>query len=246
MKTLRIEAEQLEQHNVLYVLPFGLFWPAPVHGFISPPIPATKGVKRPRSESGEGKTPALGDHQARELLAAPCEDTLKDKRDRAILSTLLYHALRREELCKLKVRDFRHARRGVPHLKVSGKGEKTRYLPLHPGTNTLIHEYLEAAGHGTEENGSLFRPVRNNRTGTLEKAVTPDGVYKLVRAYSAQLGFEIGAHALRATAATNALDNQADIAKVQEWLGHANISTTRIYDHRKTRPEDSPTFKVNY
>ena len=56
----------------------------------------------------------------------------------------------------------------------------------------------------------------------------------------------MGAHALRATAATNALDHQADIAKVQEWLGHANIATTRIYDHRKTRPEDSPTFKVNY
>jgi site-specific recombinase XerC len=50
----------------------------------------------------------------------------------------------------------------------------------------------------------------------------------------------------RATAATNALDHQADIAKVQEWLGHAYISTTRIYDHRKTRPEESPTFKVNY
>ena len=47
-------------------------------------------------------------------------------------------------------------------------------------------------------------------------------------------------------AATNALDHQADIAKVQEWLGHANIATTRIYDHRKTRPEDSPTFKVAY
>jgi integrase/recombinase XerD len=49
-----------------------------------------------------------------------------------------------------------------------------------------------------------------------------------------------------ATAATNALDHQADIAKVQEWLGHANIATTRIYDHRRTRPEDSPTFKVAY
>ena len=35
-------------------------------------------------------------------------------------------------------------------------------------------------------------------------------------------------------------------SKVQEWLGHANIATTRIYDHRKTRPEDSPTFKVAY
>lgn len=60
----------------------------------------------------------------------------------------------------------------------------------------------------------------------------------------AHAAFEIGAHALRATAATNALDHQADIAKVQEWLGHANIGTTRIYGHRRTRPEDSPTFKV--
>ena len=205
-----------------------------------------KGVKRPRAESGEGKTPAIGDNQARDLLAAPAEDRIKDRRDRAILSTLLFHALRREELCKLKVKDFRHPRRGVLHLNVSGKGDKTRYLPLHPGTNALIHDYLEAAGHGDDDNGALFRPIKNNRTGRLEKALTPDGVYKLVRQYSAQLGFLIGAHALRATAATNALDHQADIAKVQEWLGHANIATTRIYDHRKTRPEDSPTFKVAY
>jgi integrase/recombinase XerD len=205
-----------------------------------------KGVERPKSESGEGKTPALGDHQARKLLDAPPDDSTRSKRDRDILSTLLFHALRREELCKLKVRDFRHARKGVPHLKVSGKGGKTRYVPLHPGTHALIHEYLEAAGHGEDDAGALFRPVRNNTTGRLDKAITPDGIYKLVRAYSSALGFEIGAHALRATAATNALDHQADIAKVQEWLGHANIATTRIYDHRRTRVEDSPTFKVSY
>jgi integrase/recombinase XerD len=54
-------------------------------------------------------------------------DGTRNKRDRAILSTLLFHALRREELCKLKVRDFRHARKGVPHLSVSGKGGKRRY-----------------------------------------------------------------------------------------------------------------------
>jgi site-specific recombinase XerD len=80
-----------------------------------------KRVGRPKTESGEGKTPALGDHQARELLAAPTDDTIKSKRDRAILSTLLFHALRREELCKLKVRDFRNARKRVPHLRVSGQ-----------------------------------------------------------------------------------------------------------------------------
>ena len=110
-----------------------------------------KGVERPRTESGEGKTPAIGDHQARELLDAPEADTIKSKRDRAILSTLLFHALRREELCKLKVKDFRHARKGVPHLKVSGKGGKTRYLPLHPGTHGLINDYLDVAGHGLDE-----------------------------------------------------------------------------------------------
>jgi integrase/recombinase XerD len=117
---------------------------------------------------------------------------------------------------------------------------------LHPGTNALIHDYLDAAGRGIDESGALFRPIGDNRPGRLERAITADGVYRLVRAYSAQLGLEIGAHALRATATTSALDHEADIAKVQEWLGHANIAATRIYDHRRTRPEDSPTFKVAY
>ena len=205
-----------------------------------------KGVKRPPVESYEGKTPALGDHQARQLLDAPDSASLKGKRDRAMLATLLYHALRRDELCRLKVKDFKHERRGVAHLKVSGKGGKTRYVPLHPAASGLVLDYLEAAGHGAEDGGALFRSLHNNRADGLARGITPDAVYKIVRAYSGALGFQIGAHALRATAATNALDHQADIAKVQEWLGHANIATTRIYDHRKTRPEDSPTFKVAY
>jgi site-specific recombinase XerD len=205
-----------------------------------------KGVKRPRVETEEGKTPALGDHQARKLLVSPDEKSIKGLRDRAILATLLYHALRRDELCKLRVRDFKHERRGRPHLKVSGKGEKIRYVPLHGVASDLINDYLKKVGHGDDNDGALFRPLRDRRGGGRKKAITPDGVYKLVRKYSALLGFEIGAHALRATAATNALDHNADIAKVQEWLGHANIATTRIYDHRKTRPEDSPTFKVSY
>ena len=89
-----------------------------------------------------------------------------------------------------------------------------------------------------------FRPLPRKRYRGSRKSITPDGIYKLVRDYSARLGFEIGAHALRATAATNALDHNAEIAKVQEWLGHANVSTTRLCDRRKSRPEDSPAFKV--
>jgi len=89
------------------------------------------------------------------------------------------------------------------------------------------------------------RPHAGRRPAVQIERLSPDGS-KLQRTYSPLLGFEIGAHALHATAATNALDHQADIAKVQEWLGHANVATTRIYDHRKTLPEDSSPFKVAY
>lgn len=75
------------------------------------------GAKRPPVDSYKGKTPALGDAQARQILDFPAGDSLKDKRDRAILSTLLYHALRRGELCKLAVKDSKQQLRGVPHLR---------------------------------------------------------------------------------------------------------------------------------
>lgn len=50
----------------------------------------------------------------------------------------------------------------------------------------------------------------------------------------------------RATTATNALENHADLAETQKWLGHANISTTRQYAGRGSRTENSPTYRVDY
>lgn len=209
------------------------------------------GVKRPKANNNEGLTPALGNAQARALLNAPPADTLKGKRDRAVLATLLYHGLRREELCTLRVRDVQQ-REGVLHLRIEGKGDKIRFVPVAAKAARLIQEYLEAAGHGGEVMGPLFRPVKNNSTGTLVKSLNPASVYQeIVRRYGKQVGINADVHgfcvhSLRATAATNALEHNADIAKVQEWLGHANVSTTRLYDKRKNRPEDSPTFRVEY
>ena len=101
-----------------------------------------QGLARDRASRENEK--AIGDHQARDLLAAPSEAAVEAGRDRAILSSLLYHALRREELCGLKVRDVRHARRGVTHRDNSGEGEKTRYLPLRPATAAPFAEVTEA------------------------------------------------------------------------------------------------------
>ncbi|KPB78039.1 integrase [Pseudomonas syringae pv. tomato] len=204
------------------------------------------GVKRPRVESNEGKTPALGDHQAKQLLDAPDTETLKGLRDRAILAVLLYHGLRREEAAQLMVADIQE-RRGIKHLQIHGKGGKLRYLPLHPVAAERIHAYLQVSGHHQEESKvPLFKPLRGRQTGA---GVTANGIYTMVGGYAKAAGIEVaglGVHGLRATAATNALENEADIAKVQAWLGHANISTTRIYDRRQLRAEDSPTFKVHY
>jgi site-specific recombinase XerD len=209
------------------------------------------GVKRPAAHSNEGSTPALSDAQARKLLDAPPEDTLKGVRDRAILATLLYHGIRREELCSLKIKDIQ-SRQGVMHFRVHGKRDKIRFIPVHAMAQRLIEEYLALAGHGSDTAGPVFRPVMNNRTGELQKPLDGSTVLKnIVRKYARETGVSakiegLCVHSLRATAATNALDNKADIAKVQEWLGHANVSTTRLYDRRKTRPEDSPTFRVRY
>ncbi|MDD5461640.1 MAG: site-specific integrase [Methylococcales bacterium] len=80
---------------------------------------------------------ALSNDQARYLLEAPPEDTLKAKRDRAILATLLYYGLRRQELCNLHVKDFQR-RTGVMMFHVDGKRKKERFVPVEPKTQRLL------------------------------------------------------------------------------------------------------------
>jgi integrase/recombinase XerD len=204
------------------------------------------GVKRPSEGCNEGKTPALSDTQARMLLDAPPRDTLKGLRDRAILAVLLYHGLRCDELCRLDIDDFA-LRRGIMHLRVHGKGGKIRFIPTHPAAIEAIETYLEAVDHGEE--GALFRPI-NHSAAIANKNLSSTAIYKnivLLHGRSAGIDFPgFSPHALRATAATNALENEADIARVQEWLGHSHIATTRLYDKRNSRPEDSPTFRIRY
>lgn len=158
---------------------------------------------------------------------------------------LLHHGLRREEAAQLMVSDIQN-RRGTKHLQIHGKGGKLCYLPLHPVAAERIYAYLEHSAHYQDHKAPLFVPLRGRQTSA---GITVNRIYAIVGAYAKAAGIEVagpGVHGLRATSATNALEHEADIAKVQVWLGHANISTTRIYDRRPLRPEDSPTYKVRY
>jgi integrase/recombinase XerD len=76
-------------------------------------------------------------------------------RDRAILATLLYHGMRREELCGLRVRSMQ-SRQGVMHFRVRGKRGKVRFVPVYAIAQRLIEEYLGVAGHGADAAGPCF------------------------------------------------------------------------------------------
>ena len=214
-----------------------------------------KGVERPKEGSNEGKTPALSDPEASALLEAPRADTIKGKRDRALLATFLYHGLRREELCKLRLKDIQR-REGYDCFSVRGKGGKIRYVEVNPRALAVIREYIDAAGHGDDPDGPLFRPTMNNtkregQSGGVNKPLNPKTVYYLVVQYMKQVGIKAGTsllspHTLRATFVTNALSHGAEIGAVAHRVGHAQLSTTQLYDKRKFQHQDSPVYKVDY
>jgi integrase/recombinase XerD len=125
----------------------------------------------------------------------------------------------------------------VHHLRVLGKGSKIRYVPLHPAAAGAIVAYREAAGHG-DDKGRRCSTLLPGTHASPGGPITPDGVYRVLARYAGIVGIDVdgfGPHALRATAITNALEHDADLEKVQDWVGHPNISTTRMYDRRKHR-----------
>ena len=72
----------------------------------------------------------------------------------------VWYWARRAELCALRVRDCEE-RRAIRHLRVYGKRDKIRYVPVHPRAMALIENYLDAAGHRTNAEGPMFRPIEN-------------------------------------------------------------------------------------
>lgn len=205
------------------------------------------GVERPKLQANKGATAPIGDFQTRDLLNGPDTKTLSGKRDRAILATFVYHALRRSELCQLKVKDIEE-REGIKQFKIFGKGDKVRYVSVSHHAIGDIQEYLEISGHANNPESPLFLSVSNN-TKNNPKHMTPIAIYNIVIKYGKKTGTiqqKFSPHSLRSTAATNAANRGVPLKKIQEWLGHANISTTALYVTDDNAPKDSPSFQVRY
>ncbi len=148
-------------------------------------------------------------------------------RDRAIVETLYGCGLRVSELCGLRISDIHGAER---FIRVLGKGDKERLVPIAPHTLSRIADYrdhervrLPVAARAGDV---LFL---NARGGPLSRVA----VFNLVKALAVKAGIRksISPHTFRHSFATHLVEGGADLRAVQEMLGHASITTTEIYTH---------------
>ena len=166
------------------------------------------------------------------LLETPNEKDSFMSRDRAILELLYSTGMRVAELVS---RDLHHLDFETEMLRVRGKGNKERLVPVGRPAREAVRAWLanrqqlmeERAGRGLLlEREALFLNSRGSR-------LTTRSVERIVRAYGERAGIPqtVTPHALRHSFATHLLEMGADLRSVQELLGHASLSTTQRYTH---------------
>ena len=181
------------------------------------------------------------------MLDATPRDSVLGKRDFAILMLLAYHGLRREELAALKLGSFIEER-GFTVLVILGKGGKLRKHTVKPQVRTAVEDYLAVDGRGLGGDDPLFRPVINNRTKDVDKALGADAIRNLVLRAAERAGItrHVTAHSLRRAAITAALDGGASLRRVSYFSGHADPKTTCMYDVARENLDDNAAQYVQY
>ncbi len=168
----------------------------------------------------------LTDQQILDLLAAPDLGKPTGLRDQAMLELLYACGLRVSELCGLKSSDLNL---NVGFLRVTGKGQKQRMIPLGSKAAEAIGRYHDTGRPALlkgRPSPYLFITARGG-------PMTRQGFWKLLRALGrkARIFQDLTPHVIRHSFATHLLERGADLRSVQTMLGHADIATTEIYTH---------------
>lgn len=157
------------------------------------------------------------------LIASIEVDTVKGRRDRAIVEVLYSCGLRVSELITLRVSDLFF---GEGYIRVIGKGDKQRLVPISDLARERISLYLDERKAAKSNEEVLFL---NNRGKQLTRVM----IFTILRRAALRAGIDkkISPHTLRHSFATHLLEGGAGIRQVQELLGHESILTTEIYTH---------------
>ncbi|MEG1477904.1 MAG: tyrosine recombinase XerC [Clostridiales bacterium] len=162
----------------------------------------------------------------KELLALPNNSPV-GLRDKAIMEVLYGGGLRVSELCSLEISQIKFP---INSVKVIGKGNKERLIPLGKFAMAAIAEYLDKARETLVKDPNIKGVFLNNRDG---KPLSTRAIRDIINKYVNQMAIslKISPHMLRHSYATHMLENGADIRIIQELLGHERLSTTQIYTH---------------
>lgn len=148
-------------------------------------------------------------------------------RNKAILEVLYGCGLRVSELISLKISNIY---KEDEFIKVIGKGDKERLIPIGKTTLKSIYLYIEAERKHQKVNSKCSDILFLNRRGN---ALSRQMIFILIKDFAAKAGIEknIGPHSIRHSFATHLLEGGADLRAVQQMLGHSSIGTTEIYTH---------------
>lgn len=151
-------------------------------------------------------------------------------RNQCMVEVLYGCGLRVSELIKLKISDI-NFKEGF--LKVEGKGQKVRYVPLAKYTSHLIKNYIENVRINNKINKKYEENLFLNSRGSSMSRVI---VFIIIKELADKAGIRknISPHTFRHSFATHMLQNGADLRFIQEMLGHSSITTTEIYTHLNT------------
>ncbi|MBA3464417.1 MAG: tyrosine recombinase XerD [Deltaproteobacteria bacterium] len=170
----------------------------------------------------------LGEEAIVKLIAAP-PDTPRGRRDAAMIELAYATGLRVSELVTLPIADVNL---NAGFVRVTGKGNKTRLVPLGGQAQARIAKYIAEDRPACVKDPKQRALFLTDRGGPM----TRQGFWKALRSHARKAGIrlpsgDVSPHKLRHSFATHLIEHDADLRAVQAMLGHADISTTQVYTH---------------
>jgi integrase len=243
----RLTGEPLQKTTVnrkLAVVKSFLNWLRVNHHLSENPAQWVKGFP----QSQESTLLGLTDSETRQMLDAPRTSSRSGSLHGAILYVLFYLGLRKGELLALRMGDISEDR-GVKILRVMGKGNRVRVLPIPNAVLAALSLYFERNGRDpSDAEAPLFMPTKNPRTKRLRKALNPNAITYIVIRYARKTGVlkRISPHSCRATCISHALDKRATHRSVQHLAGWSTPLMIQRYDKRREDLKNSAAYLIDY
>ena len=153
------------------------------------------------------------------------DTTAVGKRNKSMMLLLVSTGMRISELVHLEINDINHS---VSNVRVIGKGNKERLIPLDQETFHYVYSYMQNERSFFDKKNSLWLFMMNDG-----RRMTRENFYNILQKLVLEAGVRnhFTPHMLRHTFATTLLENHCDLRSIQVMLGHQDISTTTIYTH---------------